>query len=153
MMEKTKDGVWTFTVYYKSDLRGYSCMNCSSPAESFIPNGDDLRITFWAKTGGAVIAVQMIGGFFRIPLPVSKVSKYFAQKPEFNFYPYFFSAKGDSTILEVESINDSIGKRRIVVYFPPGEKFVNYNNLYQINRRCNLVENVGRGILEVFNKL
>jgi hypothetical protein len=122
-MTKTGDhGVWTYTVFYRSDLRGYSCMSCPSPSESFLQNGDDLKVTFWAKAAGASTATQMIGGFYRIPLPVSKVSKYFQQKPEFNLYPYFFSTKGEAKVLEVESINENIGKRRIVVYYPPGEK-------------------------------
>ncbi len=66
---------------------------------------------------------------FRIPLPVSKTSKYFeAARPEFTFYPYFFTSKGDNAILEAESTNGAVGKRRIVVYTPPGKivSFINW---------------------------
>ena len=64
----------------------------------------------------------MIGQVFRIPLPVSKTSRHFeTRKPEFTFFPYFYTAKGDSSIVEVESTNGVIGKRRIVVYTPPGK--------------------------------
>jgi hypothetical protein len=43
--------VWSFTVYYKSDLRGFSCSNCSSQGDSLVQNGDDLKIAFWSKSG------------------------------------------------------------------------------------------------------
>ena len=85
-------------------------------------NGDDLKVTFWARAGGSLSGTPMIGRVFRIPLPVSKTSRHFEnRKPEFNFYPYFYTAKGDSSIVEVESTNGGIGKRRIVVYTPPGK--------------------------------
>jgi hypothetical protein len=62
----------------------------------------------------------MVGGVFTIPLPLSKVSAFFDEKPEFVFYPYFFGTEGDFTVLEAESPNESLGKREIVVYLPPG---------------------------------
>ena len=88
-------------------------------------NGDDLKISFWAKAGGSLSGTPMIGQVFKIPLPVSKTSKLFeGRRPEFIFYPYFYTAKGDSSIVEVESTNGVIGKRKIVVYTPPGEFYV-----------------------------
>jgi hypothetical protein len=62
----------------------------------------------------------MVGGFYRIPLPQSRVSSYFDAPPEAAFYPYFFSTKGTAEVLEVESSNESLGMRRMVVYLPPG---------------------------------
>ena len=36
------------------DLHGFKCMNCSSSSEGFLPNGDDLKISFWATTADTI---------------------------------------------------------------------------------------------------
>ena len=114
------EGVWTYNVFYRADLRGYHCQNCSLPNESFIANGDDLKIIFWAKTADLGTPIPMIGDVFRIPLPVSKVSTYFEKKPEFTFYPYFFGTSGAPVVMDLDSNNQVLGTRKIVVYLPPG---------------------------------
>jgi len=67
----------------------------------------------------------MVGDVFRIPLPQSRVSSFFDAKPDFDFYPYFFSQQGNFVTLEVESTNEDIGTRQMVVYLPPGVNFTN----------------------------
>jgi hypothetical protein len=115
-----EEGFWTFDINYKSDLHGFQCNNCSDPSQGLIPNGDNFKISFWIKSSESEIETKMVGGVFTIPLPLSKVSAFFEDKPEFVFYPYFFGTEGDFTVLEVESPNESLGKRQIVVYLPPG---------------------------------
>ena len=115
-----EDGVWTFDVVYKSDLLGYRCMNCSDVDDGFVANGDDLKLGFWAEVDGSEAEVAMVGASFRIPLPVSKVSPYFDQKPEFVFYPYFFKTGGNFETVEVQAEDESIGSRNMAVYLPPG---------------------------------
>ena len=122
-MTKDVDEItWTFEVNYKSDWKGFKSSDNSTPSEGFIPNGNDLKITFWAKSADLETEVQMVGDVFRIPLPVSKVSSYFVEKSEFVFYPYFFMTEGDFVVMEVDSGVESIGTRDIVVYLPPGFK-------------------------------
>jgi len=95
-------------------------MNCSASSRE-IPNGDDFKITFWAKTADpSGNETRMVGDVFRIPLPQSKVSTYFVEKLVFDFYPYFFSKEGNFVALDVVSPDESIGARQIVVYLPPG---------------------------------
>jgi hypothetical protein len=121
MTKSEEEGVWTYDVHYKSDLYGFHCMNCSASARE-IPNGDDFKVTFWAKTANsAADETRMVGDVFRIPLPQSKVSTYFEEKPVFDFYPYFFSKEGNFVTLDVVSPDESIGARQIVVYLPPGK--------------------------------
>ena len=98
-------------------------MNCSQPDEGFVDNSDDLVIRFWAnpEVEGLETEVPMIGSSYRIPLPVSKVSPYFEEKPEFVFYPHFFKSEGIFEVLEVEADDALIGNRSIVVYVPPGK--------------------------------
>ena len=125
MTKSEEDGVWTIDVHYKSDLYGFHCMNCSASSRK-IPNGDDFKITFWAKTAdSAANETRMVGDVFRIPLPQSRVSSYFQEKPQYDFYPYFFSKEGNFITINVDSTNDDIGSRQMVVYLPPG-----YNNIY-----------------------
>ena len=100
-------------------------MNCSQPDEGFVDNNDDLVIRFWAspEDEGQKTEVPMIGSNFRIPLPVSKVSPYFDEKPEFVFYPHFYKTEGNFEVLKVEAADILIGNRSIVVYVPPGNSF------------------------------
>ncbi len=114
-MTKEEEDVWTLDVIYQSDLHGFDSMDDSV---GFIPNGDDFKISFWGRSADS--EVNMVGDVFRIPLPVSEVSEYFETKPEFQFYPYFFSTEGNIVILEIDSEVESIGTRKIVVYMPPG---------------------------------
>jgi hypothetical protein len=125
MTKSDEDGVWTYDIHYKSYLNGFDCMNCTGSTR-LIPNGDDLKITFWAwPTDPEANEQRMVGDVFRIPLPQSKVSTYFDEKPVLDFYPYFFSRVGDFVTLEVESTNEDIGTREMVVYMPPGESALN----------------------------
>jgi hypothetical protein len=62
----------------------------------------------------------MVGAAFRIQLPISKVSDYFEDKPEFVFYPYFFTKEGSFVDLTVQAKDDTIGSRQILIYLPPG---------------------------------
>ena len=64
---------------------------------------------------------MMVGEVFWIPLLQSRVSSYFKEQPEFDFYPYFFSKEGNLVSLDVKSENEDIGTRLIVVYLPPGK--------------------------------
>jgi hypothetical protein len=68
--------------------------------------------------------LAMIGDVFRISLPQSKVSNYFEQKPELVFYPYFFATEGDFETLQVKSDDEAIGTRQMVIYLPPGIRFL-----------------------------
>jgi hypothetical protein len=114
-MTKEEEDVWTLDVIYQSDLHGFDSMDDSV---GFIPNGDDFKISFWGRSADS--EVNMVGDVFRIPLPVSEVSEYFETKPEFQFYPYFFSTEGNIVVFEIDSEVESIGTRKIVVYMPPG---------------------------------
>jgi hypothetical protein len=113
--DEETDGVWTFDIVYQSDLHGFYSMDES---KGFIPNGDDFKISFLGMSADS--ESKMVGEVFRIKLPVSQVSEYFETKPEFEFYPYFYSAEGNIVVMEVDSGVESIGTRKIVVYMPPG---------------------------------
>ena len=113
--DEEAEGVWTLDIIYQSDLHGFYSMDEST---GFIPNGDDFKIAFSGIS--AESETKMVGDVFRIPLPVSEVSEYFETKPEFEFYPYFFSTEGDIVVMEIDSEVESIGTRKIVVYMPPG---------------------------------
>ena len=78
------------------------------------------RFTFYCQTEESSEEIAMVGSFYRLPLPLSKVSSHFKQKPTFTFYPYFFNAKGQHISLEVESENSEIGTRKMIVFMPPG---------------------------------
>ncbi len=125
--DEETDGVWTFDIVYQSDLHGFYSMDES---KGFIPNGDDFKISFKSMTADS--ETSMIGDVFRIPLPVSQVSEFFETKPEFEFYPYFFSTQGETVVMEVDSSVESIGTRKIVVYMPPGFKENTRPGMHQI---------------------
>ena len=101
-----------------SDIDGFHCSNCTS--EGRVRNGDDLKVIFFIKLKNSD-EVQMMSEFFRIPMPQSRVSSYFASKPVHTFHPYFFSKKGTVEVLEVTSPDEKIGTRRITLYLPPGK--------------------------------
>jgi len=106
------------SVFSNLDEFGFKCLNCTNQSESFISHGDKFKLKFYASLNGEEFPSK--GPTFDIPLPISKVSSHFEEKPSKTFYPYFFTSKGQIFSINVDSKNENLGTRNVAVYVPPG---------------------------------
>ena len=109
-MTKIDRGTWKIIVTYQATVFGYREQDSSE--NSYFSSGvfeyrifvDDM--------------IDMLGGNFKIKLPISKSSAYFETEPEIVAYPWFYSKIGNGYLVAIES--PQLGRNfSIVVHTPP----------------------------------